>query len=286
MGHDGIVPLTDPGAAIKMDKSRVRESDEGTMRSLTLALLFVISMSSSGLPAQGPKDAPPCTLSLGSPIDWEVVITTCTQLIESGKVSGRSLARAYLTRIFARMNARTRTIDHSQMIAEATAVIENDPQEGLAYMYRLGSYLETGDYEGALRDATKYIELDPGDWNALNVRSSVYVSKGDFERALADDTKAVEMAPKNAIAYANRAGTYLKAGRKTEALSDLNQALALPLRYPDHHYQRGKILEEMGRTEEAIDDYRSALRLQNELRLEPNNHLQYREALKRLGAVP
>ena len=92
------------------------------MRCLMLALLFVISMSSSGLLAQGPKGAPPCTLSLGSPIDSVVVIATCTQLIESGKLTGRSLARAYLTGIFARMNAGTRTIDHSQMIAEATAV--------------------------------------------------------------------------------------------------------------------------------------------------------------------
>jgi tetratricopeptide (TPR) repeat protein len=206
-----------------------------------LALLVVFSLSSGTLLAQAPKGTPPCTLFFGSAIDPEVVIATCTQLIESGRLSGRALAAAYLTRIVAR-SMGGRAINHSQTIAEATAAIENDPQGRLAYMIRLDSYLQTGDYDRALQDATKYIELDPTDWNALNLRSSVYAAKGDYERALADDSKGVAMAPKNPLAFANRASTYRKAGKTAEAIGDYRNALRLE----PNNVEYRKALERLG----------------------------------------
>jgi tetratricopeptide (TPR) repeat protein len=282
----------------------VRDQRGQMMRFLLFAMAMLLAMPtwSSALLAQGPK-APrpvPCDLFDGGALpDPKSVVATCTQLIESGKLTGRRLARAHLTRILARMVSGTATIDHSQMIAEATAVIENDPQERLGYLFRLDSYLQTGGYDRALQDANKYVELDPSDSSALNKRSAVYTAKGDFERALADNTKAVEIAPKSAEAWGNRASTYLKAGRTADALSDLNRALSLPGPSPRHHYQRGKVLEAMGRTEEAIVDYRNAikrqgafvdrrrLRLDDAYRLEAGRELaEYEEALKRLGAAP
>jgi tetratricopeptide (TPR) repeat protein len=249
------------------------------MRLVLLALMFAVCAPSSALLAQARKDASPCALFIGS-VDRDAVVATCTQLIESGKLSGEALARAYLARLYARTGNGTGTIDHSRIIADATAVIEIAPQERLAYAFRLDSYLQTGDLDRALEDADKYVALAPEDWNALNVRSTVYAAKGDYARALADDTKAVEMTPKRATAYANRASTYLKAGRPADALSDLNTALSLSHSVPAHHYHlRGRALEEMGRLDEAIADYRRALRL-------APNHAGYREALKRLGAAP
>jgi tetratricopeptide (TPR) repeat protein len=247
------------------------------MRFFILALLLAVSVSPAALLAQARKEAPPCALFFGSPIDPQVAVATCTQLIENGKLTGRALARAYLTRMLAR--AMAGTPDDAQIIADATAVIENDPEVALAYWLRADSYHRTGDDDRALQDATKFIELDPANWDALKFRGSIYVAKGDYERALADATKVVEMVPRIASAYADRAWMYLKAGRTTEALSDLSQALSLPHPVCTHYFQRGKILEDMGRTQDAIADYRNALRL------EPN-HAGYRETLRRLGVAP
>ena len=249
------------------------------MRYLLFALSFVVSMPPIALFAQVPKRPASCSLfDPAGPVDAEAVVASCTQLIESDKLSGKALARAYLTRILASAG-KSRTIDHGQTIADATKVIEIDPQDGLAYLFRADSYRATGEYNLALRDATKAIELDPRDQTALTYRSSLYVAKSEYELAIADATKAVEVAPKAPAPYANRAWTYLKAGKTAEALSDMNHALSMKYAAPQYHYQRGEIFEAIGRTEEAIADYRNALRL------EPN-HEGYRQAHRRLGAAP
>ena len=248
------------------------------MRYLLFALSFVLGMSPIALFAQVPKRPASCSLfDPAGPIDAEAVIASCTQLIESDKLSGKALARAYLTRLMA--NGQTRTIDHSRIIEDTTKVIEIDPQDGLAYLFRTDSYRATGEFNLALRDANKVIELNPTDLTAFTVRSSLYVAKSEYELAIADATKAVELAPKAPVPYANRAWTYLKAGKTAEALSDINRALSMDYAAPHYYYQRGEIFEAIGRTEEAIADYRNALRL------EPN-HEGYRQALRRLGAAP
>ena len=231
-------------------------------------------MSSTALVAQAPKRPSSCFLfDPSGPEDVQAVFADCTQLIESGTLTGKALAQAYLRRIIANPHDNTRVIE------DATKVIEIAPQDGFAYWLRAGSYLATGEYNLALRDANKLIELDPRDLTAFTVRSKIYAAKSEYELAIADATKAVELAPKAPVPYANRAQANLMAGKAPEALSDINQALSMKYPAPYFYCVRGQIFEAIGRTEEAIADYR------NGLRLEPN-HEGCRDALRRLGAVP
>ena len=249
------------------------------MQSWLIALLLVASCGP--LLAQEGKVGVGCDLwSIGTAVrpDAQALLAECSQLIDSGKMRGAALAKAYLVRILAR-SSDPRTVDHRLVIADATRVIEIDPQERLAFLFRCDSYQQTGEYDRAIEDASKYIELDPTDWNAFNVRSNVYSKMGLYDLAIADDTRALHMAPKHSAAHANRAETYLRAGKIEKAMADIDQAISMSRDVPHYHFTRGKIHEAFGRTEEAIADYRKAHRSQP-------NHASYREALIRLGVVP
>ena len=211
------------------------------MRCLVLALSFVVALAPSAVFGQAAKDPAPCDpWNSAGPVNAQALIASCTHLIDSGKLSGRALARAYLTRILAN-SGQTRAIDHGQIIADATKLIETDAQGGFAYVPRGDSYLRRGEYERALRDATKAIELNATDVTALSFRSSIYQAKGDYDLAIADDTKAVEAAPKAPFTYANRASTYLKAGKTEEAIADYRNALQLEPNNKGHREALGRL---------------------------------------------
>ena len=102
-------------------------------------------------------DADPCdTLR-----DPEPRIIACTQVINSGKWTGRNQA--------------------------------------INYTNRGNGYREKGDQDHAIADYSEAIRIDPEHVMAFNNRGVIYGAKGDLDRAVADYNEAIRLDPKEAV---------------------------------------------------------------------------------------
>jgi len=73
----------------------------------------------------------------------------------------------------------------------------------------------------------RVIDDEPDDAVAYNDRGLAYSIKGDNDRAIADYTKAIEIKPDDAFAYYNRGAAYSDKGDKDRAIADFRKSLKL-----------------------------------------------------------
>jgi tetratricopeptide (TPR) repeat protein len=77
--------------------------------------------------------------------------------------------------------------------------------------------LRKEDYEKAFLCGSKILQLDPQNLEALVFRGIARVGKGDLDGAIIDWNKALELNPNIAAAYANRGNAYQRKGELDEA---------------------------------------------------------------------
>ena len=87
--------------------------------------------------------------------------------------------------------------------------------------------VKDGNWEAAIKSATAAININPADPIAYINRSWAHAEKGMLDEAINDANKAVELAPRNAMAYNNRAYAYELAGSLTKAKQDYKIACEL-----------------------------------------------------------
>ena len=107
---------------------------------------------SAGAQAQASRDWTEC-VNEGDAFSLDVIISGCSNLIQSGKETPAKLAGAYSSR-------------------------------GVAYAKRR-------EYDQAIADYDKAIDLDPKNAKAYYQRGYVYDIKGEHDRAMADYNKAM-----------------------------------------------------------------------------------------------
>jgi tetratricopeptide (TPR) repeat protein len=112
-------------------------------------------------------------------------------------------------------------------IAGCTELIQDNPEDAVAYGRRGVLYAKKGDLDRAIADFTQAIALDPKLAAAYATRGNTYIDKGDLDRALVDLNKAVELDAKMAATYVFRARAYLGKGNNKAAIADLEKAVSL-----------------------------------------------------------
>lgn len=225
------------------------------MRAGTLLVAVGAALALAAMPAAaGPnEDVQICSKESG-----DVAIAACNRAINSGRISGRTLALTYDNRGVEYYNKG----DWDRAIADFTMTIKVDPRYHEGWGDRGIAYYKKNDIARALKDLDEAIRLDPKYVKALYNRGVVYQGKNDYDRAIADYSRALDAEPQHSSALYNRCLARTIANRDLPlALGDCDQALRLAPDEAGRFNVRGTLFIKLSRFDDAIADYDSALKI-------------------------
>jgi tetratricopeptide (TPR) repeat protein len=187
----------------------------------------------------------------------DLMIKSCTALIDGGTQSGRLLSAAHYNRGLAYRG----TGDNDRAVADFNEAIRADPNNAFALMIRGSVRYEQGDNDGAIADYDAAVRVDPGNALALTNRCNAYRTKGDNDRAIADCDAAIRLDPRLAAAFDNRGIAYLAKGDADRALADYDEAIRLNPTFALAYLNRGIARSAKRDYDRALADYDEAIRL-------------------------
>jgi tetratricopeptide (TPR) repeat protein len=129
-----------------------------------------------------------------------------------------------------RGTAYRRNGEHLQAIADLDRAIELDSMSSLAYTQRAFSHQQnstSGASKLILEDLHRAIELDASNALAHILRGNELAEAKQFDAAIADYDRAAQLNPRSFAALAGRASSKLGLGQLDEARRDLENALKL-----------------------------------------------------------
>lgn len=121
------------------------------------------------------------------------------------------------------------------------------------------SLYEAGKYEEALDVFNRILESEPRNADAYMYRSSCWAVLGDLNRALADCNSAIDINPGSAELYVNRGLNHARMGNNELAVQDYNRALKIEPQMAGAWCYRGVARARMGDIQGAIADAEKAL---------------------------
>ena len=187
-----------------------------TSRRVAGALLIAASVAAHGQV----NDAERCVAITGNP---DLAIKHCTQAIDSGKLSGDTLAQIHYSRAI----EWTAKNDHDRAIADYDAAIRLNPKYVDAYYNRANAWGLKGDPDRAIADYDVVLSLSPKDPAAHIARAVELMVKGDYARAAAGYDTAIAIDPKSANAAMGRGRVHFYSGDMQRAIADFERALKI-----------------------------------------------------------
>jgi tetratricopeptide (TPR) repeat protein len=143
-----------------------------------------------------------------------------------------------------------------QIITEATAIIETNPNDIQAYVERGTAYLSQRNYEASVADYTSAINLAPGDYRLLEYRGKAYLDSIDYE-AVIRDIDVVTLATGEVTELT--ANTYNRAGIAHQWLENLGMSVFAYERALEIEPTYGVIYSNMGTLFDHYEMYDNAL---------------------------
>lgn len=183
-------------------------------RSCTASLLLLLAVAAAH--AQD-SDVERCSSTTGKP---DLAIQHCTRAIDSGKLSGETLAQMHYNRAI-EWTARG---DHDRAIADYDAAIRINPKFTDAYFNRGNAWGMKGDPDRAIADYDAALRLNPKDPSAHIARAVELMVKGDYALAVAGYDTALALDPKSGIAVHGRGRANFYGGDPQRAVADLERA--------------------------------------------------------------
>jgi lipoprotein NlpI len=181
------------------------------------ALLLAAAASAHGQA----DDAERCASITGNP---DLAIQHCTRAIDSGKLSGDTLAQMHYSRAFEWAIKN----DNDRAIADYDAAIRINPKYANAYYNRGIAWGAKGDPDRAIADYDTFLRLAPKDPSVLDAhiaRAGELMVKGDYARAAAGYDTAIALQPKSGTALMGRGRAYFYSGDPQRSVADLEQAM-------------------------------------------------------------
>jgi tetratricopeptide (TPR) repeat protein len=194
-------------------------------------------------------------------LDSKIRISSCTTLIDTGRMDESTLATIHIMRA----QAFQRAGNDDAALKDIVTATKRDPNSKKAWI-ALGNFrMAQKDYMGALESLNRahaMRERDPAvDQIIDNDRGSVLEVLNRHVEAIADFTSAISLNPHHTKAYSNRATAYLASNQLDLAIQDLTEVIHAE---PDNgraFFDRGTAHERGGSYDDAIADYRKAIRL-------------------------
>lgn len=133
----------------------------------------------------------------------------------------------------ARAMALHRKEDRAAAFAAYNQVLELNPDNVSAWLYRGIVNLETGQTSDAVNDFSQAIRLDDQQWILFNNRAEGYFALQEYDKALLDLQKADEISPGEKMVQAAFAITYHVTGKIDEAQKIWQALIEAEPRYKD-----------------------------------------------------
>jgi tetratricopeptide (TPR) repeat protein len=146
-----------------------------------------------------------------------------------------------------------------QLIAHLTRLINQYPQEAMAYHVRGLAYYHQAAYPQAIADYEQAIRIDPRFNEAYFSRANAYFDLGNYIQAIADYTQSILLSPSDAVAYSNRGNAYMQMGDMANAQADYERAIAINPTYAPVYVNRGNLYFNIGEFDLALNDYTLAI---------------------------
>lgn len=154
--------------------------------------------------------------------------------------------------------------DYQSAVEVLTRVVEKEPNESLARVFRAEALMELGKLDNALEDCNEAIRLNGTLAPAFAVRAEVRNLRKD-PGAMEDADRAIALAPREpdwrSACYRSRGVTYLEKKDYERAIDDLNRAIRFGPQDAHAYFYRGRTYFERKEYELAIRDYSDALRI-------------------------
>lgn len=227
-----------------------------TCLTATLIGVSMMSIQPPGARAEGDQAWQTC---VSSPTAPDVKVTSCSEIIEARRETGKRLAAAYCFR------------GHFDL------AIKHNPQLSIAYGNRGFAYFRKRDLTRAIADYTTQIKLRPDVLAYIN-RGNAYRDGEQLDRAAADYGEVIKLAPTDARGWRNRGMIKLFQGDSRGGIADYDKALQYDPADAYSWNNRGQAKMRLGDKPGAIADFRRALDISPGLRTAS-------ESLQRLGAA-
>jgi lipoprotein NlpI len=163
------------------------------------------------------SDVDRCSALTGKP---DLAIQHCTRAIDSGRLSGDTLAKMHYNRGI-EWAAKG---DYDRAIADYDAALRASPKFADAYYNRGNAWGLKGDPDRAITDYDAFLRLNPKDPAAHIARAVELMVKGDYARAVAGYDTALALDPRSGIALHGRGRANFYGGDPRRAVADLERA--------------------------------------------------------------
>jgi tetratricopeptide (TPR) repeat protein len=151
--------------------------------------------------------------------------------------------------------------EYEQAAVDYGEMININPKDANAYVYRGDAYRLKRDYEHAIADYDQAIRLNQALARAYTGRALAAVATRDYDRAIADSDQAITLEPNSAAAWTHRGNVYRAKLDDDRAIQDFDQATLLDPKYPNAFDLRASIYMRKGDYDRAIADWTKAIAL-------------------------
>ena len=229
-------------------------------RLVGLALLFVagaagaagVSARQSAEPDQALKS---CQTAVATQSDSAVEV--CSAVIDSKKLSGTSLADAYMSR----GSAYRAKKDYKKAADDFHTVLTLVPKAAMAHYALAQLAIDQSKPAEAIAHYNEALRMNPTLVPALTDRGLAYLAAGDPDHALQDFSQAIKLRPDFIPAYMNRAQVYIRRSDFNSAIRDYDKVLQLNSSYLPGIVARAAARAAAKQYDEAIADLDDAIRL-------------------------
>jgi lipoprotein NlpI len=189
--------------------------------------------------------------------DSDIVISYCTQAIESGQLSGKSLGFAF----YSRGNAYYEKGNYDQAIQDYDQAIRLNPSHASVFSNRGVAYASKGDYDRAIENYDEAVRLNPSHADAFSNRGIAYARKGDYDRAIQNYDEAIRLNPNHVAALYGRGNAYRRKADYDRAIQNYDEVIRLSPNHANALSNRGIAYARKGDYDRAIENYDEAIRL-------------------------
>jgi tetratricopeptide (TPR) repeat protein len=152
------------------------------------------------------------------------------------------------------------TGERVESLKQLDLAIQADPQHAAKdYLARAVARLEQQKYSEVVADASRVIEINPRQADAHYLRAEAFLQLRELRKALADFDFMVRIAPEDANYWTWRGQVKMFMSDYAGAVEDYDRALRCSRRFPVAALQRGICRAELGDFAGAASDYRDAL---------------------------
>jgi len=147
------------------------------------------------------------------------------------------------------------------MIAQANAILDQNPKQAEAYLQRAGGYAGKRQWNDALPDINLALYHNPNLAHAHVLRGNVMMARHDLVGAVQEWDRALKLSDKLAVAYTNRGYVKATLGQLDAALNDVNLSVQLAPDLFSGYGSRGYVHFLRGDYEAAHQDFLQAAAL-------------------------